>query len=62
MLWKSALPDDMAELIATVRSEAFDARALEEVEDWDDDDGEDGPEIIYAYGDESEDCDAECDE
>jgi 23S rRNA pseudouridine1911/1915/1917 synthase len=52
MLWKSNLPDDMAELIATARTLAFEARALEEDEDEDwDDEYEDGPEIIYAYGD-----------
>lgn len=52
MLWKSSVPDDMAELIATARTLAFEARALEEDEDEDwDDEYEDGPEIIYAYGD-----------
>ena len=58
MLWKSALPDDMAELIETARMLAFEARvqAEEEEEDWDED-FEDGPEIIYAYGDNCEDDD-----
>ncbi len=61
MLWKSPLPDDMAELIETLRMEAFEARAIEEEDDWDEDlDGrEDGPEIIYAYGDADDD---ECEE
>ncbi len=58
MLWKSNMPDDMAELIETARTLAFEARALaeEESEDWDDD-FDDGPEIIYAYGDGTEDDD-----
>jgi 23S rRNA pseudouridine1911/1915/1917 synthase len=58
MLWKSNMPDDMAELIETARMLAFEARALaeEESEDWDDD-FDDGPEIIYAYGDNTEDDD-----
>jgi len=58
MLWKSNLPEDMAELIETARMLAFEARALaeEEDEDWDDD-IEGGPEIIYAYGDSVEDDD-----
>lgn len=58
MLWKSNMPDDMAELIETARMLAFEARALadEEMDDWDDD-LDDGPEIIYAYGDNSEDDD-----
>lgn len=56
MMWKSALPDDMAELIEVLRVEAFEARALAEEkkagEDWDDwAEPEGGPEIIYAYGD-----------
>ena len=50
MLWKSNLPEDMAELIETARLLAFEANAAaEEDDDWDDD-LEDGPEIIYAYG------------
>ena len=51
MQWKSSLPEDMAELIALARFEAFEARAAAEAEEeWDEED-EDGPEIIYAYGD-----------
>ena len=59
MLWKSSLPEDLAELIETLRSEAFEARAIEEEEeDWDE--GiEGGPEIIYAYGDGASDEDSE---
>lgn len=58
MLWKSNMPDDMAELIATARTLAFEARALaeEDEDDWEDDFA-DGPEIIYAYGDGGEDDD-----
>ena len=58
MLWKSNMPDDMAELIEMARLLAFEARALaeEDDEDWDEEFG-DGPEIIYAYGDGSEDDD-----
>ena len=58
MLWKSNMPEDMAELIETARLLAFEARALaeEESDDWDDD-FDDGPEIIYAYGDSTEDDD-----
>lgn len=57
MLWKSELPEDMDDLVATARMLAFEAQAAEEVdEDWDDD-LEDGPEIIYARGDGSEDED-----
>ena len=52
MLWKSNMPEDMAELIDHVRTMAFEARSLEEEDDenWDDE-LECGPEIIYAYGD-----------
>ncbi len=50
MLWRSSMPEDMAELIGTVRSEAFEARAVEEDEEWDED-LDDGPEIIYIRGD-----------
>ena len=53
MLWKSNVPDDMAGLIDTARTLAFEARAMAEADaddDWDDD-LEYGPEIIYAYGD-----------
>jgi len=61
MLWKSNMPEDMAELIDTVRTLAFEARALEDDddEDWDDE-LEGGPEIIYAYGDSTEDDDDDC--
>lgn len=56
MLWKSAMPEDMADLIATARMLAFEARALEEDEDDDwDEELEGGTQIIYAYGDSSED-------
>ena len=51
MLWKSALPVDFADLVATARMLAFEAEAeaAENDDDWDDElDG--GPEIIYAYG------------
>jgi len=59
MLWKSNVPEDMAELIATARMLAFEARAAEEEdEDWDEE-FEDGPEIIYAYGDDIEDDDVD---
>ena len=52
MLWKSSLPEDMEDLIATARTLAFEAHALaeEDDDDWDED-LEGGPEIIYAYGD-----------
>lgn len=54
MLWKSNVPDDMADLIETARMLAFEeseARAREtDDEDWEDD-LTDGPECIYAYGD-----------
>jgi 23S rRNA pseudouridine1911/1915/1917 synthase len=67
MLWKSPLPEALAELIETLRSEAFEARALEEEDDDWDEDREGGPEIIYAYGDgaegnNAEDSEDECDE
>ena len=53
----NGLSEDMAELIATVRMLAFEARAAEEeVEDWDEE-FEDGPEIIYAYGEGDDDDD-----
>ena len=64
MSWKSALPEDMAELVDTVRMLAHEAQALAapEMEDWDEDgfdDGfDDGPEIIYAYGDGGNDTEA----
>jgi len=53
MLWRSSLPDDMADLIDTARTLAFEARAIAEAEaedDWDED-LEYGPEIIYVHGD-----------
>ena len=59
MLWKSEGPEDMAELIATARMLAFEARAAEEEEDDWDEDFADGPEIIYAYGDGTEDDDVD---
>ena len=59
MLWKSEVPEDMAELIATARMLAFEARAAEEEEDDWDEDFADGPEIIYAYGDGTEDDDVD---
>ena len=59
LLWKSTVPEDMAELIETARTLAFEARAAEEEdEDWDEE-FEDGPEIIYAYGDDTEDDDVD---
>ena len=57
MMWKSQLPDDMAMLIEILRSEAFEARAIEEEDDNWDDELEGGPQIIYAYGDGGEDYD-----
>jgi len=61
MLWKSKLPEDMAELVDSARMLAFEARLLEEEkdEDWADE-IEGGPEIIYAYGDSSEDDENDC--
>jgi len=52
-LWKSNMPEDMAELIETARMLAFEAKLAAEAEDDDDwdEDLEGGPEIIYAYGD-----------
>lgn len=62
MLWKSNMPEDMAELIQAARMLAFEARELEEDdEDWDDE-LEGGPEIIYAYGEGDSGGDAEEDE
>ena len=56
MLWKSNTPEDMAVLVETARTLAFEARALEEAEDDDwDDELEGGPQIIYAYGDSADD-------
>ena len=64
MLWKSELPEDMAELVDTARTLAFEAKAMaeESEEDWDEDEFADGPEIIYVHGDgnnEDEDDDLE---
>ena len=53
MLWKTEMPEDMAELIDTARMLAFEAQAIEEEGDWDED-FEDGPEIIYVRGDKGE--------
>ena len=52
MVWKSALPDDMNELVEEVRLQAWNAReaASSEDDDWDAE-LEDGPQVIYAYGD-----------
>jgi 23S rRNA pseudouridine1911/1915/1917 synthase len=59
MLWKSKLPEDMAELVQHARMLAFEARAIDDDdEDWDDE-LEGGPEIIYARGDGADDDDAE---
>lgn len=62
MLWKADLPEDMDELIETVRMVAFEAKAQEEEseDDWDEGEFADGPEIIYVRGDgDSEDDDDE---
>ena len=57
MLWKSNMPEDMADLIQTARMLAFEAHAVEDDdEDWDED-LEGGPEIIYAHGDGPDDDD-----
>ena len=61
MLWKSSLPEDLAELIETLRMEAFEARLIaEDDDDWDEE-PEGGPEIIYAYGDGAVDDDEDLD-
>ncbi len=62
MLWKSNMPEDMAELIDTARLLAFEARTAEEEDDDWDDELEDGPEIIYAYGDGGHDDEDECEQ
>ncbi len=50
MLWKSNLPEDMAELVQTARMLAFEARVVDDEDaDWCDD-LEGGPEIIYVHG------------
>ena len=52
MQWKSPLPEDFLSILEQVRCEAYDARAAAELDDDDwDEDFADGPEIIYAYGD-----------
>ena len=66
MLWRSAVPADMAALITTLRVEAMSVLCTEEEgrseddedddDDWDDDQ-EGGPEIIYVSGDDPEDDD-----
>ena len=58
MRWKSALPEDFAELLASARQRASGAamQALEE-DEWDDEDFANGPQIIYAWGDGPEDDD-----
>jgi len=63
MLWKSALPVDFADLVATARRLAFEAEAeaADNDDDWDDD-LEGGPEVIYVYGDGGESDDDEIDE
>jgi 23S rRNA pseudouridine1911/1915/1917 synthase len=57
MLWKADMPADMEELVATARMLAFEARALEEDDDDWDEEIEGGPQIIYAYGESSEEDD-----
>jgi 23S rRNA pseudouridine1911/1915/1917 synthase len=62
MLWRSAVPEDMATLIDSVRLEAVAAQAGEcisdeELDDWDDDG--DGPEVIIVRGDGGADADDE---
>jgi 23S rRNA pseudouridine1911/1915/1917 synthase len=59
MLWKSDLPEDLDELIAAARQDAWEAKEAAQDADNDDwaDEFEGGPEIIYAYGDPSEDDD-----
>jgi hypothetical protein len=50
MLWKSALPDDLARLIESARARAVAAlAAVPEDDDWDED-LEAGPEVIYVRG------------
>jgi 23S rRNA pseudouridine1911/1915/1917 synthase len=58
MLWKSEVPEDMAELIDAARLSALAAHAAGEGEDWDgDEDYAGGPEIIQGDGDAGEDDD-----
>ncbi len=59
MVWKSALPDDMAELVAYARELADAAREAAADDDDEFDEWDDGPQIIYAYGDDPEDDDAD---
>jgi 23S rRNA pseudouridine1911/1915/1917 synthase len=54
MLWKSEVPEDMAELIEAARLSALAAHAAEEEEDWDGD-----SEIIQGDGETDEDDDSE---
>jgi len=58
MLWRSNLPEDMAELIQYARMLAFEARAEEQddEDDWEDE-LEGGPQIIYARGEGDDDDD-----
>lgn len=52
MSWRSSLPDDLAELIDTLRREAFAARDdASGNEEWDEED-EEGVEVFYVCGDE----------
>ena len=64
MRWKSALPEDMAELIDLARQQAIEAQTLaaENDADWDDEDFDDGPEIIYVRGDTPEENDDDDDD
>ena len=61
ILWKSALPDDLARLIETARLQAMAAlSALRDDDDWDED-LDDDPQVIYARGDAVPDDDDEAD-
>ncbi len=60
MLWKSNMPPDMEQLIAGARLQALEAQALAQAgeDEWealDEQDEDGGPQVIYAYGEESED-------
>jgi hypothetical protein len=58
MLWKSEVPEDMAELIEAARLSALAAHTAGEGEDWDgDEDYAGGPKIIQGDGDAGEDDD-----
>ena len=59
MSWKSALPDDLADLIQHARMLAFEASAIENDDDEWEEEFDDGPQIIYARGDGDDDDDAE---